>query len=362
MAFHGDLFSFPLPELLQWLDSSRKTGTLALASGAGERKLFLLAGQVVATSGLGLWGRLAQLLALGGLCEAPAALAALQAMHQAQDPEAALRERGVEPRHVRDLARDELFGVVADLTVASNGQFHWTEDTDRGGDEWAPADLGMRELLFEALRWVDEATDVERVLPNDSVVVRALVAPGPKHHPLHRALLAQCARPQSVGRLRLLMGGPRSTITRRLFDLVRQQQVVADGAPVVAADPVSDMLEKGAVLVREQQFDAAALVCAGLMASDPADRRVREFARLVHAEHVAALYAQLPPLAVPVLHALPEQFAALKPEERQVAAIVNGQWDVSTVVLASPIRELETLKVLARLVRMGLLELHGLGA
>ncbi|NPC87277.1 DUF4388 domain-containing protein, partial [Pyxidicoccus fallax] len=31
MALHGDLFSYPLPEFLQWLDSSRKTGTLQLS-------------------------------------------------------------------------------------------------------------------------------------------------------------------------------------------------------------------------------------------------------------------------------------------------------------------------------------------
>ncbi|HZI13410.1 MAG TPA: hypothetical protein VE153_23725, partial [Myxococcus sp.] len=114
--------------------------------------------------------------------------------------------------------------------------------------------------------------------------------------------------------------------------------------------------EKGAVLVREGQYDAAELVCSSLLASDPADRRVREFARMVQSEHVAALYAELPPLAVPVLTPDPEAQALLKPEERQVVGLINGTWDVSTLVLASPARELETLKTLAKLVRMGLLK------
>ena len=39
-----------------------------------------------------------------------------------------------------------------------------------------------------------------------------------------------------------------------------------------------------------------------------------------------------------------------------MASLVNGAWDVSTIVLASPNRELETLKCLSKLNRMGLLD------
>jgi hypothetical protein len=111
------------------------------------------------------------------------------------------------------------------------------------------------------------------------------------------------------------------------------------------------------VLVREGQYDSAGIICASLLASDPADRRVREFARMVQREHVAALYAELPPLAVPVPVHDPSAMALLKPEERQIAGLVNGTWDVSTLVLAVPARELDTLRTLAKLQRMGLVQL-----
>ena len=41
-----------------------------------------------------------------------------------------------------ELAREELYGAVADTVTAQNGGFHWTEDADRGGEEWVPAGLG----------------------------------------------------------------------------------------------------------------------------------------------------------------------------------------------------------------------------
>ena len=92
-----------------------------------------------------------------------------------------------------------------------------------------------------------------------------------------------------------------------------------------------------------------------LLASDPADRRVREFIRLVEREHVAALYRDLPPLFVPALVDDADALSMLRPEERHVASLLNGRWDVSTVVLASQNRELETLKCLSKLARMGAL-------
>lgn len=360
MALHGDFSSFPLPELLQWLDSSRKTGTLQLLSWeGGERKLFLLSGQVLAVANEGLWGRVARVLSLAKLADGAEVLAALKALPPGgEDVDSVLRAHKVDPKLVRELVREEMLGSMVDQTRGGHGAFHWTEDLDRSGEEWAPCEMSLRELLFESLRWVDEQADVDRVLPGDALTVRSKVQPGPRQPLLHRIILAMCAGGQNLGRLRLSLALSRSSVTRRVFELLRAKQVEVEGAPEVVVDPVTDMLEKGAVLVRENQYDAAELVCSSLLASDPTDRRVREFARMVQSEHMAALYTELPPLAVPVSLPDPASQSLLKPEERQVLGLVNGDWDVSSLVLASSSRELDTLKTLAKLMRMGLLRLR----
>jgi hypothetical protein len=355
MAFHGDLFSFPLPELLQWLHASRKTGTLQLSWEAGERKLFLLSGQLVATASQGLWERIARMLSLSHLSSGEEVLHAFAEMKQTGDAEKPFSQRKLDPGMGRQLARDELFGAIADLTAAQHGHFHWTEDPDRGGDEWVPVQMGVNELLFESLRWVDEQSEVEKALPLDSINVRALRKPSPDLLLLQRVILTLCQDSLNLGRLRLAMGVSRSAATRRVYDLLRLKMVEVDGAAHVELDPVAEMLEKGSLLVRERQFDAAALIFSALLESDPADRRVREFARMVEREHVASLYQDLPPVFIPDLLEDPELLQMLRPEERHVASLVNGSWDVATIVLASQSRELETLKSLAKLSRMGML-------
>jgi DNA-binding MarR family transcriptional regulator len=357
MALHGDLFSYPLPELLQWLDGSRKTGTLHLSWEAGDRKIFVLSGQVIATASRGLRERVARLLELAKLCPGSRVLASFDELQRTPDVEQAFATHRVDVRLVREMGREELFSSMMDLTIAGRGTFHWTEDADRSGEDWVPSDMSIRELLFESLRWVDEHGDVEQALPIDAMSVRALASPSPSQPLLHRVILTLCVAPQNLGRLRLSMGMSRSSVTRRVFDLLRLKLVEVEGAPQVEADPVAEMLEKGGVLVREGQYDSAGIICASLLASDPADRRVREFARMVQREHVAALYGELPPVAVPVPVHDPEGMSLLKPEERQIAGLVNGGWDVSTLVLAVPARELDTLRTLAKLVRMGLVQL-----
>ncbi len=350
MAFHGDCSSYPVPDLLQWLDGSRKTGALTLTWDAGQRKLFLLGGQVVATAAAGLWERLARVMEQGD--EAPGERV-MSLLRTGQAAEAAV-DIGV-----RQLAENDLLASLTVLIAAQSGRFHWTEDSDRGGDEWVSLDLSLSHTLFECLRMVDEANDVERVLPNDHLVLQPFPGRAPAHA-LHRIVLHLAFREPglTLSRLWLSLGLPRGVALRAVFELVRAGRLKVEGGGAFEPDPIADMLEKGAILLRERQFDAAGLVFTTLMQRDPADRRVREFARLAEREHIAALYRELPPVTTfEVVHA-PATLSALRPEERNLISQLQSGWDVSSVVLASPQRELDALKAMTRLVRMGVLRLN----
>jgi hypothetical protein len=355
MAFHGDLSSFALPELLQWLDSSRKTGTLQMTWEGVGRRLLLRDGRVFATSAKGLWERTARMLKLADPAVGESAMRAFQELRGTSDAVASFAAHNVDVAVVSSLAREELYGAVVDLTLADDGEFHWSEDTETAGDEWLPLDMSLRALVFEALRWMDEAREVDGVLSSDSIRIKAKVVSSAEQPIVTRIMLRLCEPAQSLGQVRLTMGMSRTSGARRIFDLMRQGLLEVEGAGALEDDPLALMLENGLELVRQKQFDAASLIFSALLQADPADRRVREFARIVEAEHIAALYADMPPLTVLELVNDPEGLKRLRPEDRLVANLVNGIWDVSTITLASSVREIDTLKALNRLVRMGLI-------
>lgn len=350
MAFHGDLSSYPLPELLNWLDASRKSGALHVSGEGTERKLYVDLGVVVAVSAPSLWERLARALEVGRVADGAQVVRALRAGLR-QSPDLPLPATVVDD--LRSIAADETVGVLADLTQSQRGRFHWSEDSDRSADEWVPVDLPLRHAMFESLRWLDEQAEVDRVLGSDALVVAAdfLV---PVRPAMQAVVQAAAGAGTPLGRLRLALGLQRTLVARAVYDLLRTGAVRVDGAPSMEPDPVADMLEKGATLLRERQFDAAMILFQSLVQSDPSDRRVREFARMVEREHMAALYAELPPLTVLTPGEDLASAARLRSEERQLLELVNGRWDVSALVLSSQLRELEALKTLKKLVRLGL--------
>jgi len=346
MAFHGDLSSYPLPDLLQWIDSSKNSGALTLTWDAGSRRLYVLGGQVIAVAAPGLRELIARVVELTGDAPGDKVHALLK--------RANLSGSGFEGA-VREITEEETIGSLVDL-IAAQGRFHWTEDSDRGEDEWIAVELPLRHVLFETLRRLDEVGDVDRALPHEQLVLRA--SPGARaRHALHRAVAGVIGVKDDVtlSRVRLALGLPRSIVARSVFDMLRAGRAVVVGAAPVEADPIAEMLEKGAVLVRERQFDAAALIFASLLQSDPGDRRVREFARMVEREHVASLYRDYPPVTRFAVSSDPQALTPLRPEERTLVKWFDTGCDLSTVVLASTQRELDTLKAVARLVRMGVL-------
>lgn len=346
MAFHGDLSSYPLPDLLQWLDASKKSGALSLTWESEHRRLFLLSGQIIASSAPGLWERLSRVVEQTGEARGDVVLAGLKrAQSLGGELDGALRQ----------IAEEELVGSLVDLTP-TQGRFHWTEDSDRGEDEWIALELPLRHVLFETLRRMDEVSDVQRALPHEQLVLQGVPSARPSHA-LQRAILGVvgAANDMTLSRVRLALGLSRSVVARAVFDMLRAGRAQVAGAAPIEVDPIADMLEKGAVLVRERQFDAAALIFASLLQADPGDRRVREFARMVEREHVAALYRELPPITRFQVTDRAHVLSSLRPEERSLVSWFQAGWDLSAVLLASTQRELDTLKTVMRLVRMGAL-------
>lgn len=357
MSLHGEFKTFPLPDLLQWLENSRKSGRLIVTSGGGE-KLFLLAPEGIARYGaVGLYERLARIFQLLGVLDEPGGVMAVGAALAGSRCEDAFEAAGVSPDLVRELARDDAMQTATDLFEDAQASFHFADEVDEEGEETAAVGLPLREMLYEAARRADEAGPAAKQIGSDASLLfpTGKTAPAPKG--LAAAALAAVGPGATVGSVRLALGLSSTGASRILFELWRDGLLRRDGAEAPRHDPLTVMLAQGEQLLKQGHYEAAALVFNSLLAADPSDRRVREFARAVEREHVDVLYRKLVPMAVPKMVAAEAALTALRQDERIVAAMVNDRWDVSTLVLASPMRELQTLRALERMVELGFLSL-----
>ena len=130
------------------------------------------------------------------------------------------------------------------------------------------------------------------------------------------------------------------------------------GTPA-GGDLFSKLVGQAIILLRERQFDEAAHVFSALLAADPSAVQVKQLFREAETKQIESLYQDLPPSAVVVpLESGTGDRNRLTASDCQVLDRVNGRWDVSVLVLASPLREVETLKSLRKLLNLRFIKLR----
>lgn len=330
----ADLATFPLAELFQWLDQSRRSGVVELGVGEGtpfwlhvvDRRIVAAARPPVEPGGLGALARWSH-----------------------DEPPESLWPEACADR------------IVDLFLTPSSGRLTLVADA-AGFEGGVRIDLGLGQMALEGLRRLDEWPELDRRYPSDSAALAAEPGGSRPRTPGQRALLEAARQRASIAEARLALGLSRPAVLRRI-EALRELGLARVEGVSSHADPVASLAAKARLLVQARQFDEAAIVLHGLLAADPSDRRVRDLLREAEREHVAALYGELSPVAIPALVSGPASLdlpaaRRLSSTEREVAVRLNGVWDVAGVALASPLREVETLKALRKLVRLGLVTLR----
>jgi DNA-binding Lrp family transcriptional regulator len=321
----GDLTTMQLADVLQWADQGVARGTLTVETPAGLSWLNVANRDVVM------------------LCFPP-------------DISAPVRPHGANQAALA-LAHAAAPDRLLDLFLLRAGTFTFVPGEDRDGG--IPLRASIRVLVMEGLRHLDEWPRLSGTYPSENALLTRTDAPeSGTLAPIQKAVLLCASSRMSLADARLRLALSRPSLLRRVEELRVMGLISVDGA-AAGVDPIARLIHQASALLRAQQFEEAAIVFSSLLAADPSDARVRRLLQDAEREQVAALYQQLDPLAV--VH-LPDEQAvkarSLTRTDREVVERINGRWDVASLVLGSPLREVETLRSLRRLQKLGVVELR----
>jgi hypothetical protein len=367
MPITGTLDMMPLCDLMQWIHSAQKTGTLTVTVDLQETYLRFQQGQLVAfgtddplRTDLGhvLLGR-----GMLGESELQAALRLVRAERGLAD---VLVQTGLlAAEQIAAVQTDHVLETVLDLFFQSEGSFHFTDksspsilslpDTPLVNRLGRPIPTG--ELLMEGMRRVDEWARIREVFPSLLVLVAArlpLDAAAVRSRAIQELL--QIGHPISVGELCLRLGGSRFRVHQELYAAQQAGRLAVERPPsgpsaAAPTNPVELLLQTAEALLQEEQFDEAKEVLGTAANLDPDHPRPRQLLQQAREAQLQHLYQQIPPHRVPVLAVSYEKLGeyALGPREAYLASRLNGRLDVATLVVATPVGELETLRVLVKL-------------
>ncbi len=359
-----------LPELLQWVKFGQKTGTFVFERRGATKRIVVEKGLVVSASSSDPREYLGQILLCFGLIseEKLAEAFALQKGSGKLLGKILSDSMGLKEVQIVAALRMKIEETLYDVFLWDEGRFTFQEELANYAEhERLSTALTIDQVMFEGARRLDEWKEFKKQYPSDDVVF----APKPgadlgelqKNFLIVKIFKALDGR-SSLRRVLLETRAPEYRGTEAIAKLVwgGQIEVVKKRSAARESELANDV---NLLIGAQAAFDAGKVeeafkTCEEFLFHEPESIEGLELYRQISDVMLERLRQQLPGNFVPVLavdlKVLNEK--SLSPKESFIASRLNGVWDVKSLVMVSPLGELESLQVLKRLVEQGIVRLN----
>src|SRR5262245_14425871 len=406
MPLFGNLASMPLPDLIQWLGLSQKTGTLQVERNRVTKQIFFKGGRIIACSTEDpneLLGHF--LVSRGRITEEILS----QALHRQEitrqhlgailvDMGAINREDLI--RHLEAKAEETIFSL-----------FDWEDAEFRFHDNQLleanlfPVSLRVEDVLLRGTQRFDEIRQIRAVFRSPGVVLRRTERQPPAEvfrNKMARRICDMINGERTVAEILLQAHGSEFLVTKFLYELhhngfveIVETRPVPASAPVPAparvADPPTNLhiapppapapaasavmvapaaaatetaqdgrMEEARRLLARGEYDQALDILNAAHAAQPGNDPLRRLIAEAEVSFVEKAYRHyLPPDKVPVLLRTMDGLTAekLSPPEYFLLSRVDGTWDVKSIIQITPLREVDVLRTLKRMREKGFIDL-----
>jgi len=367
MSLSGNLRTMDLAELLQWVTLGRKTGSLTFVREKVKNYIFFKDGKIISSRSNEPTKQIGHYLLFQGKITESQLKRALEIQLQTRVHLGKILVQ--EGRITREEVEKALVGrteeVIYDLFLWQEGLFHFTA----GGynlDELILIDIDINAVIFEGVRRKDEWVRIREVFPSNNVVLGILKEVDLKRmefSPLQKKLLFLVNVGKPITQIILELHGSDFRVNFELFQLYEMGVIdvkeVKD-TPPKEKDP-AQLFEQGKELMVNHKYRDAIAVFQEVLRLDPqnmwADERIEKAEQAICQEiyNNSIPIDKVPQFAVPADELTK---CNLSHQEGFVASRINGTWDVRSIVMLSPLRELEILQILDKLIKMNLITLQ----
>jgi hypothetical protein len=374
MSLSGTLSTMTLPDLLQWLHMSRKSGTLVLRGYRHAKRIYFQEGDIVSSTSEDPTEYLGQVLLSHGLISESELKRAIEVQQQTgvllgkilvtigRLSEADLK------RCLTTKAEETIFSAF--LWDDAHFEFH---DGEQPGPNLVPISLKIDDVLLKGLARYDELQRIKAVFGTMLTVVgRTATSPGPEFlsEARRRAVWEQIDGVRSIADVAMALHMADFLCCEAIHLLFQMQhvrivrRVTPEQAAQLAPSPASpsDALAEGRELFRSGKVEEAIdLVERAAVDSRDQAPALRALLKEIQDAFVEKAYRyQLPPDRVPVLLQPLESLTGerLTPEEGFLISRINGEWTVRDVVAIAPLSEVDALRTLKRLRQREIIDLR----
>jgi tetratricopeptide (TPR) repeat protein len=366
MSLKGDLRTMPLPDVLQWVATGRKTGTLHVERHSVQKRIILRDGSIFSSWSNDPRESLGQFLIRLGLLTEEQLFRALLAQEERGRmlgsilvAEGVLSEDGLK-RALKAKAEE----TVYDLFLWPAGLFEFREG-ELPDDILITFETPVTPVILEGIRRVDEWQRIREVFPTMDTTFRPAAPLSANASAVETQVVAFAAAGKSLAEISLELRRSEFETAALAFELHARGHIAVDRVhpPAQAADTVGAiqaLLALAYERLKEKRYDGALKAYEDVLALDRLNQHAKK--GLLAAIEARAREKQLRAIPLDGVPSICVDFATLTrqnldPHEGFVLSRVNGQWDVQSILKLCPMGEDEAMLIFARLLDRKLIQL-----
>lgn len=373
MGIHGTLNTMNVSDLLQFLATGRKTGTLKIGRASITKQIYLQNGVIVGSNSNDPREYLGQALLHYSMIDEAQLQAAMEIQRQSGGKLGEiLSARGIlEPAVVLDVLRTRTLEIIYDLFIWEDAAFEFFENEPLP-DDLIRIEVGATAVIMDGIYRIDEWARYRTVIPSDRTMFD--LAPGWTESLSEskeiRQVLFCVEKRMSVAEICLNMHTSAFRACSYLFDLANRNVIrVAGEAPASVEPPadlsglnlpetVPDLLGLARSEMKDGNPENALAIIHSALEQAPKNsdaHRLREEAEKKFVEQVYK--SGLSPQAVPRITVAVEKLEQerLGPQEGFMLSRINGEADVESILSICPFREADSLRMIKKLSDSGII-------
>ena len=377
MGIHGTLNTMSVSDLLQFLGTGRKTGTLKVGRGSIVKEIFLEDGSIVGSNSNDPREYLGQMLLHYGKIEESQLQAAMEIQRQSGGLLGEiLSSRGfVTQDDIAEVLRTRTLEIIYDLFIWEEAHFEFFDNDP------LPADLiriqvDATSVIMDGIYRIDEWARYRTVIPSERTFFE--LTPGWTQS-LNaskeiRQVLFHVEKRMTAAEICYNMHTSLFHACALLFDLVNKDIIKVAGeapAPVVEApadlsalklpQTVPELLNLARAEMKENNAENALAIIHSALEQEPKNTAAHRLREEAEKKFVAHAYQNgLSPRAVPkILESLEQlEHERLGPQEGFLLSRINGESDVESILSICPFREADSLRMIKKLLDGGIIGMN----
>jgi len=366
MGMQGSLSTMTFADLLRWASHGRKGGLLEVEHGRTVKRVELRDGEIVSCSSDDPSSLLGQYLLSRGKIREDTLRSALRGQELTGASlgqvfvEMGVMQKPEVDRFVAEKAEESLLGLF-DL---HDGVFRF-EETTAGDPTMMRVELKTADLLARGERLREELGRIRSVLKTGTVLCRSNRPPVAETlDTLERRIYDVVDGRRTIAEVLLHARTSEFLTMKVLHHLYRRGALrILDQHDVTSIGPNPESATRLArQLVARGDYEAALDALESAHRAHREDETLRRMISKVEAVFVEACYrGEVPPTKVPALLGARERLLHedLSPAEFfLISTIENGTLDVKSITWIAPMREVEVLRMIKRLLDRGVIELR----